>query len=126
MSKGKRIALWIVSILLAALFLFAGLPKLLMPQKIGPMFVAFGFPLWFMTFIGTCETLGAIGLLIPRLAGLAAAGLSIIMIGAFFTMVTHHQVAQAIGPVIIFILLVWVSRTRFGARGAAASGAVGG
>lgn len=113
MSKGKKIALWIVSILLAALFLSAGVPKLLMPAKIGPMFVQFGFPLWFMTLIGICETLGAIGLLVPRLAALAAAGLSIIMIGVFFTLVIHHQGLQVITPVVVFPLLVGVGYARF-------------
>ena len=75
MSKGQKIAMWVVSGLLTALFLFAGLPKLLTPAKIMSEWV---YAPWFLTFIGVCETLGAIGLLIPRLAALAAAGLSVI------------------------------------------------
>ncbi len=113
MGKGKKIAVWIVSVLLAGLFLFAGLPKLLTPAKVGPMFVQFGFALWFMTFIGVCEVLGGIGLLIPRLAALAAAGLSIIMIGAVITMVTHHQSMQAITPLVVLVLLIIVGSMRF-------------
>ncbi len=113
MSKGKKIALWVVTVLLTALFLFAGLPKLLTPAKAGPMFVQYGYALWFMTFIGICEALGAIGLLIPRLAALAAAGLSIIMIGAFYTLVSHHQAPQAITPAVVFALLVTVGYARF-------------
>lgn len=112
MSKGKKIVLWIVSILLSALFLFAGVPKLLMPAQVGPMFVQFGYALWFMTLIGTSEVLGAIGLLVPRLAALAAAGLGIIMIGAFYTMVTHHQGVKSISPVVVFVLLVGVGYAR--------------
>ena len=72
MSKGQKIAMWIISGLLTALFLFAGLPKLLTPAK---MLSEWVYAPWFLTFIGVCETLGAIGLLIPRLAALAAAGL---------------------------------------------------
>lgn len=113
MAKGKKIALWIVSIVLAGLFLFAGSSKLLMADKMRPMFVQFGFAPWFMTFIGICETLGGIGLLIPRLAALAAAGLSVIMVGAFFTLIIHHQPLQALGPVVWLALLIWVSYTRF-------------
>ncbi len=112
MSKGKKIVLWIVSILLAAVFLVAGVPKLLMPDKVGPMFIQFGYALWFMTFIGVCEVLGAIGLLVPRLAALAAAGLSIIMIGAFYAMVTHHQGVKSISPVVVLALLLTVGYTR--------------
>jgi uncharacterized membrane protein YphA (DoxX/SURF4 family) len=113
MSKGKKIALWTVSILLCALFLFAGIPKLLQPAKIGPMFVQYGYAAWFATFIGICEVLGAIGLLVQRVAALAAAGLSIIMVGAVYTLVSHHEAKQAITPLVVFVLLIMVSYTRF-------------
>jgi putative oxidoreductase len=113
MSKGKTIALWIVSILIAALFLFAGLSKLLALDKAKQMFAQVGYAGWFATFIGVCETLGGIGVLIPRLAGLAAAGLSIIMIGAVYTVVSHHQSSQAVVPLVTLIVLIWVGYTRF-------------
>jgi len=105
MSKGQKIAMWVISGLLAALFLFAGLPKLLTPDKIMSEWV---YARWFLTFIGVCETLGAIGLLIPRLAALAAAGLSVIMIGAVYTLVTHHLAKQLPVPIVVFILLMLV------------------
>jgi putative oxidoreductase len=105
MSKGQKIAMWVVSILLTCLFLFAGLPKLLTPAKILSEWV---YAPWFLTFIGICETLGAIGLLIPRLAALAAAGLSVIMIGAVYTLVTHHLSKQLPVPIVVFILLMLV------------------
>jgi putative oxidoreductase len=117
MSKGKTIALWTVSILLAALFLVAGGPKLLQPDKVKPMFVQYGYAAWFATFIGSCEVLGAIGLLIPRLAGLAAAGLSIIMMGAVYTHVSHQEYTHAITPVVLLVLLITVAYARFGRRG---------
>jgi putative oxidoreductase len=104
-SRGQKITLWIVSGLLTALFLFAGLPKLLMPGKILSQWV---YAPWFLTFIGICETLGAIGLLIPRLAALAAAGLSVIMIGAVYTLVTHHMANQLPTPIVVFFLLMGV------------------
>ena len=105
MSKGQKVALWVVSILLTALFLFAGLPKLLMPAKILSQWV---YAPWFLTFIGVCETLGAIGLLIPRLAALAAAGLSVIMIGAVYTLVSHHLTKELPVPIVVFFLLIGV------------------
>ena len=105
MSKGQKIAMWVVSILLTCLFLFAGLPKLLTPAKILSEWV---YAPWFLTFIGICETLGAIGLLIPRLAALAAAGLSVIMIGAVYTLVAHHMIKELPVPIVVFILLMLV------------------
>jgi uncharacterized membrane protein YphA (DoxX/SURF4 family) len=122
MSKGKTIALWTVSILLAALFLVAGGPKLLQPDKVKPMFVHYGYAAWFATFIGCCEVLGAIGLLIPRLGGLAAAGLSIIMVGAIYTLVSHQEYTHAITPLVVLVLLVAVAYARFG-RVSSAAGA---
>lgn len=113
MSKGKTIALWIVSTLLVALFLFAGVTKLVSPDKVKPMFVQFGYAPWFATFIGICEVCGAIGLLIRPLAALAAAGLSVIMVGAVYTVVTHQPYVQAIMPAVTFVLLIWVAYTRF-------------
>lgn len=105
MSKGQKILLWVISILLTALFLFAGLPKLLMPGKMLSQWV---YAPWFLTFIGVCETLGAIGLLIPRVAALAAAGLSVIMIGAVYTLVRVHMANQLPTPIVVFILLMGI------------------
>jgi putative oxidoreductase len=114
MSKGIKIALWTVSALLAAMFIFAaGGPKLLMPGMAKPMFVKYGYAAWFATFIGVCEVLGGLGLLIPRLAALAAAGLSIIMVGAIYTLVTHHEVTQAITPLVVLVSLAGVGYVRF-------------
>ena len=80
-------ALWIVQGLLAALFLFAGGMKLITPVAV--LSVMSPFPGEFIRFIGVCEVLGAVGLILPYalrilpgLTALAAAGLVVIMIGA--------------------------------------------
>ena len=98
-------ALWIVQILLAALFLWAGGLKLVMP--IEAMTEQIAYPGLFLRFIGVVEVLGALGLILPGLTHirpgltpLAAAGLVIVMIGA--TVVT----AMAMGAVMALIPLV--------------------
>ena len=80
-------ALWIVQGLLAALFLFAGGMKLITPVAV--LSVMSPFPGEFIRFIGVCEVLGAVGLILPYalrilpgLTALAAAGLVVIMVGA--------------------------------------------
>src|SRR5262245_22767098 len=80
-------ALWIVQALLALLFLFAGVAKLVMPVE--EMTKDIHLPGLFLPFIGVVEILGALGLILPSLlrirpglTPLAAAGLVIIMIGA--------------------------------------------
>jgi hypothetical protein len=85
----KNTKLWIVQGLLAAMFLLAGAPKLIMSAEQMATPGPIQLPVLFIRFIGVCEILGAIGLILPGLTGikpgltpLAAAGLFIIMIGA--------------------------------------------
>ncbi|HMJ08563.1 MAG TPA: DoxX family protein, partial [Pyrinomonadaceae bacterium] len=81
--------LWALQILLGLLFVFSGVMKFIMPYeemiKGSPVYL----PKWFFLFIGVCEILGGIGLVLPwllkikrGLTPLAAALLVIIMIGA--------------------------------------------
>lgn len=120
MSTGKKIALWTASILVAAMFLITGSFGLLMPAKIHEGFVHYGYPAWFGTFIVACEFLGGIGVLVPRVAALAATGLSVIMIGAFFTHIVHHEYLYTIGPLLLLGLLFVILYLRI--RGRAAMG----
>ena len=74
------ILLWAVQILLAALFVNFALAKLTGGQV--QEFADIGAGQWLRYFVGTAELAGAIGLLTPWLAGLAAAGLAADMAGA--------------------------------------------
>ncbi|MDQ5840785.1 MAG: DoxX family protein [Chloroflexota bacterium] len=62
--------------LLAAAFLFFGIRKLTGDEVIVQTFSEIGAGQWFRYFVGTIEVSGAIGLLIPRLSGLAAIALT--------------------------------------------------
>jgi uncharacterized membrane protein YphA (DoxX/SURF4 family) len=87
-AKPRRLTstlLWAAQILLAAFFLFAAaLPKLTGGGSHGAVqeFGLIGAGQWFRYLVGTLELAGAIGLLTPWLAGLAAAGLAADMAGA--------------------------------------------
>ena len=105
MSKGKTIASWIIQILLAGLFLMSGAGKLMNDPEVVANFTRWGMPDKIYLLIGAFEVLGAIGLLIPRLAGLAATGLILIMIGALFTHLTHNELGMAVVPLVVIILL---------------------
>jgi DoxX-like family len=106
--------LWIIQGLLALLFLFAGGVKLVMPAadltKQAPMLSAA-----FLRFVGVCEVVGAIGLILPGLlhtrlglTPLAAAGLVIIMIGAIVVTLMIGGGATALFPFVVGLLLVFV------------------
>ena len=120
-----NIVLWIIQILLVLLFLFAGITKLfptIIPMPPPPP-NAWMPPMWFLKFIGLCEVLGALGLLLPGLfrryqylTVWAAIGLLIIMIGAVVTSVMTMGAAAAVLPLITALLLVFVVYGRRGYR----------
>ena len=111
-------ALWILQALLAALFLFAGGMKLVMP--IAEMTKEIQMPGWFLRFIGVAEVLGGIGLILPGvlrilpgLTPLAAAGLVIIMIGATVVTLSIGPVTMALMPLIVGLLAAFVAYGRW-------------
>ena len=113
-SKSRNAALWVVQVLLAALFLFAGSTKLVLPIDVltsmgSPNQIV--LPSWFIRFIGMAEVLGAIGLILPRLMKirpqltvLAATGLVIIMIGATSLTFAADGFAPALFPMVVGVL----------------------
>jgi uncharacterized membrane protein YphA (DoxX/SURF4 family) len=119
-TKTSNRALWTVQILVALLFVFAGSTKFLLPvekMQQGPVV----FPMAFMYFIGACEVLGGLGLVLPglthirtSLTPLAAAGLTIIMVGATTVSIIAGGVAAGIFPAVVGVLTTWIaySRTR--------------
>ena len=110
-------ALWIVQALLAILFLFAGVAKLVMPVE--EMTKDIQLPGLFLRFIAVVEILGALGLILPSLlrvrpgiTPLAAAGLVIVMIGA--TLISLKLgVAMAVMPFVVGLLATFVAYGRW-------------
>ena len=112
--------LWTAQTLTALLFLFAGTMKFVMPvekMQQGPIV----FPLAFLYFIGICECLGAIGLIVPSLlrihaslTPLAAVGLTIIMVGATVVSAVGMGASAGIFPAVVGIVTAGIAygRTR--------------
>ena len=113
-----NIVLWIVQIVLALLFLFAGASKFIMSAEQmaeagGPDSVQ--LPMWFIHIIGACEILGALGLVVPWASGvkrgltpLAAGLLIVIMIGAVVVS-AMASIQMAIFPAVVGLLLAFVA-----------------
>jgi len=113
-------ALWIVQVLLALLFLFAGGIKLVLPVEELMKQMPLPLPGWFVRFTGVIEVLGALGLILPGLLGirpgltpLAAAGLVIVMIGATVYTVAAGDIASALLPLVVGILAAFVAYGRW-------------
>ncbi len=121
-----NIALWIIQVLLALLFLFAGGTKLVLPIDVltsmgSPNQVH--LPGLLIRFIGIYEVLGALGLILPRAFSqangfdtMAAAGLVIIMIGAIVLTIIGDGIAPAITPLIAGLLCAFVAYGRWRIR----------
>ncbi len=112
-------ALWIVSGLLAMIFMAAGLTKLTQQRAklaAGPMpWAADVSDAQFRT-IGLLEVAGAIGIILPAalgiapvLSGLAALGLVLTMVGAIATHVRLGEAGRIAVPVVVLALALLVA-----------------
>ena len=111
-------ALWVVQVLLALLFVFAGGMKLVLPldQLAGPV----PLPGAFIRFIGVAELLGGLGLILPAalrirpgLTPLAAAGLVVIMIGAVVITLIGAEPGGAVISLVVGLLAAFVAYGRW-------------
>jgi hypothetical protein len=117
-AKTVNRLLWTAQSLTAVLFLFAGSMKFILPaekMQQGPI----SFPIAFLYFIGICECLGALGLVLPgllrirtSLTPLAAAGLTVIMVGATTVSILAMGASAAIFPAVVGIVTAWVAYSR--------------
>ena len=111
--------LWTLQGSLAAIFTASGLAKISQPKA---RLIASGqtgvtpFPLPVIRITAFCELLGAIGILLPRLVGVAefltpvtAAGYTIVMVGAIASHAYLREPRNVAATVAIFIAAVTVA-----------------
>ena len=114
-AKVGNIALWVLQIALAAAFILNfGPGKLLGSEQAVQTFADIGVGQWLRYLTGTLEIAGGIGLLIPRLSGLAALGLAGVMSGAVLAEVFLLD-ADVLVPLILLIAvaaIAWFRRDR--------------
>jgi uncharacterized membrane protein YphA (DoxX/SURF4 family) len=117
------VAIWVLQVLLALAFLAAGLTKVSQPRQ--RLATSMG---WVEDFsdngvrtIGALEVLGAVGLLLPALTGvatvlvpLAAAGLAVLMVGAAATHRRRGELPMIGVNAVLLVLAVVVAWARFG------------
>lgn len=110
--RAVRVILWIAQIVLAGMFVMVAAPKLLGDPAAVASFHTIGFGDWFRYLTGACEVGGAIGLLIPRLSGVAAIALVGLMACATLTnlFLLPGMASAAIVTVVLgiaFALIAW-------------------
>ena len=112
--------LWILQVLLALLFVFTGVIKLIMPAEQMISQMPYPVPVALLRFVAVCELAGAAGLILPGLFGirpeltpLAAAGLVLIMIGATVVTILGGMVLAALFPLVVGVLCAYVAYARW-------------
>jgi uncharacterized membrane protein YphA (DoxX/SURF4 family) len=120
-----NLALWIIAGLLAAVFLLAGSTKLFTSREKLAKAPGGGwvldFSAGFVKALGAVEILGAVGLILPALLGiapvlvpLAAVGLATIMVGAAIVTYRRHESVHVLVDVTYLAMAVFVAFGRFG------------
>lgn len=114
--------LWTIQALLAALFMFGGVFKLITPMDDLYAQMPLALPGIFIRFVGLCEVLGALGLILPGLlrirrdlTPLAAKCLVVLMVGA--AMFTPAEApAMAALPIVVGLLAaaIAIGRANYG------------
>jgi len=116
-----EIAYWIVAGLAAAFYLYSGAIKAVRSQdKLRPMMQwVDAVPMPLVRTIGVLEILGAVGLILPPLLGIASAlalaaaiGLVLLQIGAIALHLSRGEarlIGLNVGLLVIAAILVWLS-----------------
>lgn len=99
-------SLWLAALISASVFFVAAVAKL--SGLMTAQFEAWGYGGHFAVVVGLIEFLGALGLLLPRTAGWAALGLSVVMLGAIGTYVVNGDHVAALLPAGMLGLLALV------------------
>jgi len=121
-SRGLRLALWIVQLILAAAFLMAGFMKA--TQPVDQLAAAMGWPgdipPLLLRFIGLAEFAAALGLVLPAatrirpvLTPLAASGLVVIMVLAFLFHIPRGEYSSLPLNAAFGVLAAFVAWGRF-------------
>ena len=118
-SRSKIIVLWILRILMAALFLFASYMKLTDNPMMVDEFNTIGLGQWFRYFAGALELAGGIAILVPSVSVFAALVLLAVDAGAFITQIAvlHGDWIHTVVIGAILASVIYLQCDRFGSRG---------
>jgi putative oxidoreductase len=112
-----NLILWVGQVLLAVLFVMTGAGKVFTSTE--TMAQTLNLSTALVRFIGVCELLGAIGLILPaaariqpRLTVWAAIGLSTVMVLATAFHISRAEYSTAAGPVVILAIAAFVAYGR--------------
>jgi uncharacterized membrane protein len=109
-----NVGLWVLQAVLALQFAGGGLAKLAGSPALVELFADIGAGQWLRFVVGALEVAGAVGLLVPRLSGLAALGLAALMVGATVTnlFIIGERPWLPLGLLLVAAVVAWGRRSR--------------
>ena len=114
-----KAVVWALAILLAIVFVRAGISKLGGPSASGwaGRLAHWGYPPYARYVIGALEILGGLGVLIPRCRRSAAVILAALMLGALATHAVYREYPRLLPPLVLGGLAFAVYASRLTPRG---------
>jgi len=117
MTKRNKIIYWIATVWLALGMVSTGIVQLIkLKEEVDKTNLHLGYPVYFLTIIGTWKLLGSIAVLLPKLRLVkewAYAGFFFLMTGAVFSHFAVGDTAiEYFGPILLLLLtfLSWYFR----------------
>lgn len=104
----RKALIWTIRVVVAVVFVLAGVPKIFGDQSWTANFQLWGYPSWFRILVGWGEVLGALALIQHKTVLYAAAGLMMVMVGATVTQVANNGITAAWLTFLLVILLATV------------------
>jgi uncharacterized membrane protein YphA (DoxX/SURF4 family) len=113
-GRPASIGLWVLQVVLALFMGMAGAGKLAGTEMMVQTFDDVGVGQWLRYVTGALEVAGAVGLLIPLLAGLAALGLTGVLLGAVVVdaFVIDGNPFLPLILAVLTLVVVWGRRSR--------------
>jgi uncharacterized membrane protein YphA (DoxX/SURF4 family) len=111
-SRTRRWALVALQVLLAAIYVFSGIGKVSLEATVVAGFAVLGIGPAGTVALGVVELAAAVGLLVPRLAGLAATGCVALMTGAVIITAIAVGGSMILVPAVVLVLAAVVAWAR--------------
>lgn len=115
MSRSRTVLLWAGTLIAGGAIALGGVGKFT-GHFWQPLFVAWGYPVWFTYAIGAVEVIAGVCFFIEPVALHAGVVLAIIMLGATYTLAAHPtprigSVARPLAYFVIIVVVVVLRRT---------------
>ena len=110
--KWKVAVVWFLTVILALLMAAVGSAKFTQPEQWTRMASTLDLPFWLMQVAGVAEVVGAVLLLIPRIAAIGGSTLAVVMVGAAIAQVRGGQPFAAIAPLVYVAVALFIARQR--------------